>query len=69
MDLIIESIENRWLSITYKITYKLSKIEFIKAVRLVFSSTFFSFNNKICKQSFGVRIDVYKVVYVYTVYV
>ncbi|KYQ59837.1 hypothetical protein ALC60_01222, partial [Trachymyrmex zeteki] len=52
VNLVIESIENRWSNIQNNI--KLPKTEFVKAVSLVLNSMFFSFNNKIYKQSYGV---------------
>jgi len=50
-DLAINSVTNRWTSISKKTG--IPKEEFIEAIVLVLSSTFFVFNKKIYKQTYG----------------
>ena len=52
VELVIRSLERRWTNI--ETNTSLSKTEFIKAVNLVLNSTFFTFNNVVYKQTFGV---------------
>jgi len=51
LDLAIDSISRRWPSIQQKT--KISKNEFLSAIKFVLTSTYFTFNNKIYKQTFG----------------
>jgi len=51
IDLALDGLTNRWDQI--KNDTKIPMIEFIQAVKLIFDSTFFTFNNKIYKQKFG----------------
>jgi len=51
VELVIEGINRRWEYIEKET--KISKIEFIDAVRFVLNSTFFTFDNIIYKQIFG----------------
>jgi len=51
LDLAIESISNRWIFIQKNT--KIPMNEFISAIEFVLSSTFFTFNNIIYKQTFG----------------
>jgi len=51
IELAIDSINNRWECIERHT--KLSKSEFLAAIEFVLSSTFFKFNEKIYKQTFG----------------
>jgi len=54
-ELVIEGINKRWEHIEKET--RISKIEFIDAVRFVLNSTFFTFNNTIYKQIFETPID------------
>jgi len=54
LDLAIQSIEKRWEYI--ELSTKIVKKDFIKAIKFIFSSTFFTFNNKIYKQTYGTPI-------------
>jgi len=51
MNLAMDSVNKRWLDIS-KGT-KIPKPDFLKALKLIFESTFFVFNNEIYKQKFG----------------
>jgi len=51
MNLALDSVNKRWSSIS-KGT-KIPKPDFIKGLKLIFESTFFTFNEKIYKQNFG----------------
>lgn len=51
LELALEGLERRWDII--KINTKLTKEEFFNAIKLVLHSTYFQFNNKIYKQTFG----------------
>jgi len=48
---VLDSVSKRWSLI--EINTKISKNEFIQAIKFVFSSTYFTFNNIIYKQTFG----------------
>lgn len=50
-DLAIESISSRWQYLSGKCD--ISKSEFLNGVKLILSSTFFTFNGKVYRQSFG----------------
>jgi len=52
LDLAIESITKRWDYIER--STKITKNEFIAAINFVLSSTYFTFSNKIYKQTFGI---------------
>jgi len=52
LDLAIDSINNRWCNIQRNT--KISKNEFLTAIKFVLSSTYFTFNNVIYKQTFGI---------------
>jgi len=52
LDLAIESVEKRWEHIER--STRMVKEDFIEAIKFVLSSTFFTFNDKLYKQTFGV---------------
>jgi len=54
LKLVLDSVSKRWLLI--EINTKIPKNEFIQAIKFVFSSTYFTFNNIIYKQTFGTPI-------------
>jgi len=51
IDLILNSIEKRWVHISTKTN--ISKEEFVTTVKFILNSIFFTFNNKFYKQIFG----------------
>jgi len=51
LDLAFESISKRWSYIQHNT--KITEKEFISAIKFVLSSTYFTFNNKIYKQTYG----------------
>jgi len=51
LDLALESISKRWSLIENNT--RISKNEFLQAIKFVFTSTYFTFNNTIYKQTFG----------------
>jgi len=55
IDLILNSIEKRWVHISIKTN--ISKEEFVTTVKFVLNSIFFTFNNKFYKQIFGTLMD------------
>ena len=55
MDLAIKSITKRWNFISEN--WRITKNEFVEAVRFLLESTFFTFDNQIYKQKFGTRMS------------
>jgi len=51
IDLALESLSNRWKFLSSKT--KIPKAEFIEMTKFILNSTYFTFNRKIYKQSFG----------------
>jgi len=51
IDLILNSIEKRWVHISTKTN--ISKEEFVTTVKFILNSIFFTFNNKFYKQIFS----------------